>query len=1154
MTVRILLALVLPALAISPVRAAEPPLLVPQFGHEHGASVGTMTPNGRYVVTTGGVYANSTFCVWETASGRLVRAHRTPGIDSVDVVAVSPDATRVLFAVYNKVALCDTVTGRAVFEVKTTGVGLPSAAYAPDGKTVLFAGRNGFAHLYDASTGKELAKIDCTDELAKVANLYVTGVAYLADTGLVTALTDGRVLVWSADGKKMLRAVAAHEKPVHAVRGSRDGKRFATIELNGRARVWDAATGKRLADLAGPDGRYNADVALSSDGATLVTGHGGKGWRVWDVTTGKERPPRDPAPADRYTRYVALAPDGTRVLVALADGQAGLVDIDTRAEVRAFASRVATVSALAVAPDGNTVYASGHDGLVRRWDVRTGRMERVCRAHTGAVHGMALSSDGKLLLTVGADKMARLWEVPSGKAVRTLAGHTDAVHAAALSPKADLAVTGGYDNTARLWDVATGKELRRFGPNLSWMHSAAFTPDGTQVVTASPDVGQVELGSGPDETARLWDTATGKFVRRFDRHRISVEAITISPDGKHVLTGGGDKTARVWELATGKEVHRFEGHTDRVIAVAFVPGGKQVLTGGQDGTARLWSLETGKEVRRFEGHLGTVPTVATSADGARAFTGGGDGTVRVWDAANGKLLTTLIAFRDGNWLAAAPDGRFDASNLDDLRGVSWVAADEPLHPLAPETFMRDYFEPELFARVLAGEKLSPVRSVADLNRVQPVVRVSKVTPASGATDEVSVTVEVAGQERTFARPGGPVLVRSGAADLHLFRDGRLVALRAGALALDPRSGRASVTFDRVKLPRGGQKEVEFSAYAFNSDRVKSDTHRLAHALPALDPRKGTAYVVCVGVNGFDEPKWDLRFAAPDAKLMGDTLAAGLRASGTYDKVVVVTLLSEPTYDKGGKRTGVASTATKANVLAALAVLGGAKPDPALVRAVPAAADLRAARPEDAVILTFSTHGYNGPDGRFYLFPSDLGAARGREVTDELLKRAISTDELSDRLRGADAGELVLVADACHSAASVAADGFKPGPMGSRGLGQLAYDKRMRVLAASQADDVALEDDRVGHGLLTYALCKDGLGKLRADFDPADGVVSVGEWLRYGVRRVPGLADEVANGKTRAVSATGRALVPVDGKQSVAQLPALFDFTRGADDLKLTGKK
>jgi hypothetical protein len=41
--------------------------------------------------------------------------------------------------------------------------------------------------------------------------------------------------------------------------------------------------------------------------------------------------------------------------------------------------------------------------------------------------------------------------------------------------------------------------------------------------------------------------------------------------------------------------------------------------------------------------------------------------------------------------------------------------------------------------------------------------------------------------------------------------------------------------------------------------------------------------------------------------------------------------------------------------------------------------------------------------------------------------------------------------------------MKSGPMGCRGLGQLAYDKGMRILTASQADNMALEHDDLEHG-------------------------------------------------------------------------------------------
>jgi uncharacterized caspase-like protein len=136
-----------------------------------------------------------------------------------------------------------------------------------------------------------------------------------------------------------------------------------------------------------------------------------------------------------------------------------------------------------------------------------------------------------------------------------------------------------------------------------------------------------------------------------------------------------------------------------------------------------------------------------------------------------------------------------------------------------------------------------------------------------------------------------------------------------------------------------------------------------------------------------------------------------------------------------------------------------------------------------VILAFSGHGYTDPQGRFYLLPSDAGM--DSTITDAKLPKFISSDELSQWLRDVDAGELVMIIDACHSAASVP-EAFKPGPMGDRGLGQLAYDKGMQILAATQADNVALESERLGQGLLTYALVQDGLKarKAASDGNPA----------------------------------------------------------------------
>ena len=77
---------------------------------------------------------------------------------------------------------------------------------------------------------------------------------------------------------------------------------------------------------------------------------------------------------------------------------------------------------------------------------------------------------------------------------RTLTGHDGVVYGVAFGPDGRLLATASYDQTARLWDPATGKHLRTLTGHDSAVWGAAFSPDGRMLATASFD-----------QTARLWD-------------------------------------------------------------------------------------------------------------------------------------------------------------------------------------------------------------------------------------------------------------------------------------------------------------------------------------------------------------------------------------------------------------------------------------------------------------------------------------------------------------------------------------------------------------------------------------------------------------------------------------------------------------------------
>ena len=119
-----------------------------------------------------------------------------------------------------------------------------------------------------------------------------------------------------------------------------------------------------------------------------------------------------------------------------------------------------------------------------------------------------------------------------------------------------------------------------------------------------------------------------------------------------LLTGSLDNTARLWDIASGKEIRRFTGHTAAVYAVDFTPDGHYAITGSADRSARVWDLTSPLEADTLEGQISFVYAVDFSPDGSRIFTGSADGTGRLWDATSRQVVAELYT-----------DSRVDARRL-----------------------------------------------------------------------------------------------------------------------------------------------------------------------------------------------------------------------------------------------------------------------------------------------------------------------------------------------------------------------------------------------------------------------------------------------------------------------------------------------------------
>jgi WD40 repeat protein len=200
------------------------------------------------------------------------------------------------------------------------------------------------------------------------------------------------------------------------------------------------------------------------------------------------------------------------------------------------------------------------------------------------------------------------------------------VNSAAFSHDGRLIVTASSDQTARVWDAATGKPIGEpLNGHTDAVMSAAFSLDGKRIVTASCD-----------GTVRVWDAATGQPIgERLAVDMGPVTSAAFSPDGKRIVTASRDNKVRQWDVATGNligEPLSVQGEPELLPLpakssprAAFSPDGKRIITASE--VAQLWDEATGQLIGEFSSDF----VAAMSPDGTHVVTVSVVGAARIWE-------------------------------------------------------------------------------------------------------------------------------------------------------------------------------------------------------------------------------------------------------------------------------------------------------------------------------------------------------------------------------------------------------------------------------------------------------------------------------------------------------------------------------------------
>jgi WD40 repeat protein len=498
---------------------------------------------------------------------------------------------------------------------------------------------------------------------------------------IITVTWDGRARLWDGATGRVLPGMEEHGGGVRHVGFSADGRLAESAGTDRTVRLWVSATGRRAlaAPLVHDDPVWHA--AFSPRGDRLATASwapGGRGTvRIYDPVTGKllssiRRP---------YAWQATFSPDGGRTLTLVS--REAWLDTLTGGKEGVSLRHPSLLRLGGFSPDGARVFTATHDMRARLWDAR-GWATTPLLAHGAPIWHAGFSADGRRFRTATEDGVVRTWPADfSGGPTRVMKHDSHAVRLA-LSPDGGRAVTGSHDRTARLWDLNSGQALavlRHRGP----VWSVTFSPDGRRVATSSVD-----------GTARVWDGRTGRAVSELrhglrERSGIMGPWVAFSADGRYVLTtghaasGGPPCVVQVWEAETGRPVGPLLRHVLPVNTAEFSPDGQRVLTASLAGSF-VWDRDKGSVL--FELRQGDHPAQALatySRDGGRIVTAGMDGNARVWDARTGRPVSPPLSHGGLVFSAAfSPAGDRVLTAGDDRMLRVWDAVTgEPAAPPLP---------------------------------------------------------------------------------------------------------------------------------------------------------------------------------------------------------------------------------------------------------------------------------------------------------------------------------------------------------------------------------------------------------------------------------------------------------------------------------------
>ena len=177
--------------------------------------------------------SDGTARIWDSTSGRQVKALAEPGTRSLWKALYSPDGRTIATASDDGIArIWDSGTGKIVKKFVGHKAGLKDVGFSPDGRELVTASNDGTARIWDISTAKEIAVLSSPNS----GSVFSAG---FSPDGIrvITASDDTYSRIWDWHTQTIVAVLSGHGEAVWGSVFSPNGEKVLSASWDNTARI-----------------------------------------------------------------------------------------------------------------------------------------------------------------------------------------------------------------------------------------------------------------------------------------------------------------------------------------------------------------------------------------------------------------------------------------------------------------------------------------------------------------------------------------------------------------------------------------------------------------------------------------------------------------------------------------------------------------------------------------------------------------------------------------------------------------------------------------------------------------------------------------------------------------------------------------------------